>query len=57
MPRARCRSGRRALAEHGHIPTSPAIANAIRDVKGIRLKGIPFRPETVYEALQASDRE
>jgi carbon-monoxide dehydrogenase large subunit len=45
--------GGRALAEHGHIPTSPAISNAIRDVAGIRLKHIPFRPETVYEALQA----
>jgi CO/xanthine dehydrogenase Mo-binding subunit len=45
--------GGRALAEHGHIPTSPAISNAIRDAVGIRLKSIPFRPETVYEALQA----
>ncbi len=45
--------GGRALAEHGHIPTSPAIANAIRDVTGIRLKRTPFRPETVFEALQA----
>ena len=48
--------GGRAIAEHGHIPTSPAIANAIRDVTGIRLKSIPFRPETVYEALQARDQ-
>ena len=48
--------GGRALAEHGHIPTSPAIANAIRDVAGIRLKHIPFRPETVYEALLAKER-
>jgi CO/xanthine dehydrogenase Mo-binding subunit len=45
--------GGRAIAEHGHIPTSPAIANAIRDVAGIRLKSIPFRPETIFEALQA----
>jgi CO/xanthine dehydrogenase Mo-binding subunit len=45
--------GGRAIAEHGHIPTSPAIANAICDITGIRLKSIPFRPETIYEALQA----
>jgi carbon-monoxide dehydrogenase large subunit len=45
--------GGRALAEHGHIPTSPAISNAIRDLTGIRLKHIPFRPETIYEELQA----
>lgn len=45
--------GGRALAEHGHIPTSPAIANAVRDAMGVRLKHIPFHPETVYEALQA----
>jgi CO/xanthine dehydrogenase Mo-binding subunit len=44
--------GGRALAEHGHIPTSPAIANAIRDAVGIRLKSIPFRPETIYQALR-----
>lgn len=48
--------GGRAIAEHGHIPTSPAIANAIRDVTGIRLKSIPFRPETVYNALRANDQ-
>jgi len=44
--------GGRALAEHGHIPTSPAVANAIRDAVGIRLKSIPFRPETLYNAIQ-----
>ncbi|HZT05632.1 MAG TPA: xanthine dehydrogenase family protein molybdopterin-binding subunit [Chloroflexota bacterium] len=47
--------GGRALAEHGHIPTSPAIANAIRDAVGIRLKSIPFRPETIYNALNAAE--
>jgi CO/xanthine dehydrogenase Mo-binding subunit len=49
--------GGRALAEHGHIPTAPAIANAIRDATGIRLKSTPFRPETVLEALQARKPE
>jgi CO/xanthine dehydrogenase Mo-binding subunit len=34
-----------------------AIANAIRDVAGIRLKHIPFRPETVFEALEATDQK
>jgi CO/xanthine dehydrogenase Mo-binding subunit len=48
--------GGRAIAEHGHIPTSPAIANAVRDLTGIRLKSIPFRPETVFEAIEARER-
>jgi CO/xanthine dehydrogenase Mo-binding subunit len=43
--------GGRALAEHGHIPTSPAIANAIRDAVGARLTSIPFHPEDVLQGL------
>jgi CO/xanthine dehydrogenase Mo-binding subunit len=48
--------GGRALAEHGHIPTAAAIANAIRDVTGIRLKHTPFHPQTLLEQLQARGR-
>ncbi|MDP2660128.1 MAG: molybdopterin-dependent oxidoreductase [Dehalococcoidia bacterium] len=32
-------------------PTAPAIANAIFDASGIRLKDLPFTPEKVLEAL------
>ncbi|MDO8690692.1 MAG: molybdopterin-dependent oxidoreductase, partial [Dehalococcoidia bacterium] len=32
-------------------PTAPAIANAIFDASGIRMKDLPFTPEKVLEAL------
>jgi CO/xanthine dehydrogenase Mo-binding subunit len=44
--------GGRALAEHGHIPTAPAIANAIRDAVGVRLTSIPFHPETILAGIR-----
>ncbi len=46
--------GGRALAEHGHIPTGPAIANAIRDAVGVRITSMPFSAEKVFQALKAS---
>jgi CO/xanthine dehydrogenase Mo-binding subunit len=45
--------GGRALGEHGHIPTGPAIANAIRDAVGVRIPSMPFTAEKVYRALNA----
>ncbi|HVA22836.1 MAG TPA: xanthine dehydrogenase family protein molybdopterin-binding subunit [Chloroflexota bacterium] len=44
--------GGRALGEHGHIPTGPAIANAIKDAAGVRIPSMPFTAEKVYQALQ-----
>ncbi|MFI5266095.1 MAG: xanthine dehydrogenase family protein molybdopterin-binding subunit, partial [Chloroflexota bacterium] len=44
--------GGRALGEHGHIPTAPAIANAIRDAVGVRIPSMPFTAEKVYDALR-----
>jgi CO/xanthine dehydrogenase Mo-binding subunit len=46
--------GGRAVAEHGHIPTGPAIANAIRDAVGVRISSMPFTAEKVYEAMKAT---
>ena len=43
--------GGRALAEHGHIPTGPAIANAIKDAVGVRISSMPFTAEKVHQAL------
>ncbi|HZT79291.1 MAG TPA: xanthine dehydrogenase family protein molybdopterin-binding subunit [Gemmataceae bacterium] len=44
--------GGRALAEHGHIPTGPAVANAIRDAVGVRIRSMPFTAEKVFRALE-----
>jgi CO/xanthine dehydrogenase Mo-binding subunit len=33
------------------VPTAPAIANAIYDAVGIRLRKLPMKPEDVLEAL------
>jgi CO/xanthine dehydrogenase Mo-binding subunit len=48
--------GGRALAEHGHIPTGPAIANAIRDAVGVRITSMPFTAEKIYSAIRARGR-
>jgi xanthine dehydrogenase YagR molybdenum-binding subunit len=39
------------IGEVATVPTSPAIANAIRDAIGIRLTEIPFRPDRLVAAL------
>ncbi len=38
--------------EASHKPMIAAIANAVYDATGVRLRRVPFRPETVLEALQ-----
>ena len=40
------------IGEVATVPTSPAIANAIRDAIGIRLTGLPFRPDRLVAALK-----
>jgi xanthine dehydrogenase YagR molybdenum-binding subunit len=40
------------IGEVATVPTSPAIANAIRDAIGIRLTEIPFRPDRLVAALK-----
>ena len=36
-------------------PIIPAIANAIYDAVGVRMRRLPFTPERVLEALRARD--
>jgi xanthine dehydrogenase YagR molybdenum-binding subunit len=43
------------IGEVATVPTSPAIANAIRDAIGIRLTEIPFRPDRLVAALKGRD--
>ena len=40
------------IGEVATVPTSPAIANAIRNATGIRLTEIPIRPDRLIAALQ-----
>ena len=44
--------GAKAIAEIPKDGVAPAIANAIFDATGIRLRRIPFTPARVYQALQ-----
>jgi len=43
--------GSRGVGEPPIIPTSPAIANAVRDALGIRIRELPITRERILEAL------
>jgi xanthine dehydrogenase YagR molybdenum-binding subunit len=43
------------IGEVATVPTSPAIANAIRNAIGVRLTEIPFRPDRLVAALKGRD--
>ncbi len=45
--------GAKAIAEIPKDGVAPAIANAVFDATGVRLRRIPFTPQRVYEALQS----
>ncbi len=44
--------GAKGIGEPGCVPTAPAIANAIYDAVGVRIKNLPITPEKVLAALQ-----
>jgi xanthine dehydrogenase molybdenum-binding subunit len=44
--------GAKGIGEPGCVPSAPAIANAIYDAVGIRLKDLPMPPEKVLKALK-----
>jgi len=44
--------GAKGVAEPAMTPTAPAIANAIYNAVGIRVKSLPITPEKVLEGLQ-----
>jgi len=37
--------GAKSIGESGLVPTAPAIANAIYDAVGVRIKELPITPE------------
>ena len=45
--------GAKGVGEPGLVPVAPAIANAIYDAVGIRLRRLPMTPDRVLEALWA----
>ena len=44
--------GAKGLGEMAAVPTAPAIANAIYDVVGIRIKDLPITPDKLLRALK-----
>lgn len=44
--------GAKGIGEPGLVPTAPAIANAIYDAVGVRLRKLPMTPERVLKALK-----
>ena len=42
------------IGETGNIPTAAAIANAVEDACGVRIKSLPITAEKVYEALRGA---
>jgi CO/xanthine dehydrogenase Mo-binding subunit len=44
--------GAKGIGEPGCVPTAPAIANAIYDAVGVRIKDLPITPERVLAALR-----
>jgi len=44
--------GAKGVAEPGLVPTAPAIANAIYNAVGVRIRDLPITPEKVLDALK-----
>jgi xanthine dehydrogenase molybdenum-binding subunit len=47
--------GAKGIGEPGCVPTAPAIANAIYDAIGIRIKDLPITPEKIVRALREKE--
>lgn len=45
--------GAKGIGEPGCVPTAPAIANAIYDAVGVRIRDLPITPERILAALKA----
>ncbi|HUU01800.1 MAG TPA: xanthine dehydrogenase family protein molybdopterin-binding subunit [Myxococcota bacterium] len=44
--------GAKGVGEAGMVPTAPAIANAIYDAIGVRIRDLPITPEKILAALE-----
>ena len=50
------RSDATGVGESGLVPTAPAIANAIYDAIGVRIRDLPMTPDKILAALRRKDR-
>jgi CO/xanthine dehydrogenase Mo-binding subunit len=48
--------GAKGAGEGSLIPVSPAVANALARLTGVRLRDLPLSPERVWRALRARSR-
>ena len=44
--------GAKGVGEPALLPTAPAIANAICDAIGVRIKDLPITPDKIVKALE-----
>jgi len=49
--------GAKGMAEPACIPTAPAIANAVYDAVGVRIRDLPVTPEKVLRALREKEEK
>jgi xanthine dehydrogenase molybdenum-binding subunit len=49
--------GAKGIGEPGLVPTAPAIANAIYDAIGVRIRQLPITPERVLDAIKTKEGE
>ncbi len=49
--------GARGIAEHTMIPVMPAVANAVENALGIRIKEPPITPEKIINALKEKEEK
>jgi CO/xanthine dehydrogenase Mo-binding subunit len=48
--------GAKGIGEPGCVPSAPAIANAIYDAIGVRIKDLPITPEKIVAALKEKEK-
>jgi xanthine dehydrogenase molybdenum-binding subunit len=44
--------GAKGVGEPGLVPTAPAVANAVYDAIGVRIRDLPITPEKILKALK-----
>ncbi|MCH7913862.1 MAG: xanthine dehydrogenase family protein molybdopterin-binding subunit, partial [Deltaproteobacteria bacterium] len=49
--------GAKGIGETSLIPVAPAIANAVFDAAGVRIKDLPITSEKIFLALEKGSRE
>jgi len=54
VPRKKGPFGASGMAEYADVPTAPAIANAIYNACGVRIRDLPITPEKLKKVIQES---